>query len=150
KLMRAHAVRKKNVIFDRDMSGQRHLIGKDVVVTDDAVVRDVDADHEEVARADTRRLAGAVSAVKRAELANQVIVAYLKVTLLAFELYVLRLAAQNGVLKDPVAGAESRKSLDYGIRGYLAIGPNFDVVLYYGGRMNTHLQGFENNSCLVD
>jgi hypothetical protein len=62
--VRADIVGKKNVILDRDMSCERDVVREDVVVTDFAVVRDVHADHEEVARTDARRFAFTVGAVK--------------------------------------------------------------------------------------
>ena len=52
------------------------------------------------------------------------------------------------MLVNAIPRAQPRKTFDNGIGGNLAIWANFDVVLDYGGRMNTHLQGFEDNRVL--
>src|SRR5690349_8231417 len=148
KLMRAHVVRKKHVVLYCDMSRQRHFIGENVVVADRAVVRHVYPNHEEVARADARRLPCPVRAMKSAKLAHDVVVADLEKALFAFELDVLRLAAKHGVFVDAIPGPEPRKPLDYGISADLAIQTDFHVRFDYGGRMNRHLQGFEDNRVL--
>ena len=82
-------------------------LAKRVVVAQHAVVRDVDADHQEVAVADARRLALAARAVNRHVLAYQVVVADDQPARLAPELHVLRLAAEDGVLVDAVARAQA-------------------------------------------
>jgi hypothetical protein len=104
--------------------------------------------HKKVARADPRGLPRTIRPVKRAELPNYVVVADFEETLFAFELNVLRLAADNGMLENPVACTQTRKPFDHGVSRNLAIWANFDFVLYYGGWMNTHLQGFEDNRVL--
>ena len=58
--MRAYVVGNENVVLDDDVSRQRDLVREDVVVSDDAVVSNVAADHQEVARPDTRGLVRAV------------------------------------------------------------------------------------------
>src|SRR5690349_3182629 len=93
KLVRAHIVRKKHVVLDFYMACQRHFIREDVVVADHAVMRYVYTDHKEVARADAGRLRRAVRPVKRAKLADDVVIANLEKALFALELNVLRLAA---------------------------------------------------------
>src|SRR5436190_8800220 len=98
----------------------------------------VHADHEEVAGADAGSLAGAVGAMKGTELADEIVVADLEVTLLAIELYVLRFAAENRVLEDPVSRAQPGKPLDDGVSGNLAVWADFDVIFDYGGRVNLH------------
>src|SRR5689334_5007301 len=130
------------------MAGQRHFIREDVVVADDAVVRYVYADHKKVARADAGRLPRAVRAMKRAKLADDVVIANLEKALFALELNVLRLAADDGVFVDAITRSEPRKALDHGISADLAIWTDFDVRFDYGGRMNRHLQGFEDNRVL--
>lgn len=146
--MRANVVRKKHVILDRDMAREGHLICKDIVVANHAIVRDVHTHHEKVARPDARRFTRAVRPVQRTKLANQIIVANLEKTLFPLELGVLRFAAHHGVLVNTVPRAQPRKTLNNCIRRDLAIGANFHVVFDYGGWMNTHLQGFENNRVL--
>src|SRR5690349_6618738 len=138
-LMRTHVVGQKNVVLDFYMTGQRHFIREDVVVTDDAVVRDVNAHHEEVARADASRLTRAVGAMKRAKLPNNVVVADLEETLLALELDVLRLAADDGVFVNAIARAEPRKALDHGVSADFAVRTDFHVGFDNGGRVDRHL-----------
>ena len=80
----------------------------------------------------------AVGPVKSAKLANEIVVAYLKITFLASELYVLRFAANHGVLEDAVAGADARKPLDNGIGANLAIWADFDLIFNDSGWVDRH------------
>jgi hypothetical protein len=131
------------VIFDRDVARKRHVVGKDVVVTDHAVVRDVHSHHEEVARADARCFALTVSAVESAILANDIVVAYFEIARLAFELQILRLTADYGMLEDAIPGADASVLLDDGIGPNLAIWANFRVIFYDGRWVDGHfLTGF--------
>jgi hypothetical protein len=146
--MRAHTVRKKHVILNHDMPRQRHLIREDIVIPNHTIMRNMHADHKKVARADPRSLPLAVGPVKSAKLANDVVVANFEETFFPFEFNVLRLAANHGMLENAVTGAQTRKLFDHRISRNLAIWANFDVVLDYSGRMDTHLQGFEDNRVL--
>ena len=76
--------------------------------------------------------------MKRAELANDIVVAKLEITGLAFELHILRLTANHGVLKDAITGSDARESLNDGIGADLAIWANFDVILDDGCGMDGH------------
>jgi hypothetical protein len=78
------------------------------------------------------------SPLKSAKLADEVVVPDLQVTFFASELYVLRLAANHGVLKDAVAGADTRKPFDHRIGPDLAIRANFHVIFDDGGWVNGH------------
>ena len=80
------------MILHDDVARERDAVGEDVVVADLAVVRDVRADHQEVARADARRRALAARAVQGRVLANQVVVTDDEFAPLASKLHVLRLA----------------------------------------------------------
>ena len=148
KLMRTDVVRNKHVVLDHDMSRERDFIREDVIATDLAVVRDVTAHHEKVARADARRLTFAAGPVQRTKLPNLIIVADFQITLLAPEFHVLRLAAHHGMLKNPVPGPQFGIPLDDGIGGDLAIWAYFDVIFDDRCRMDSHLQGFEDNGVL--
>jgi hypothetical protein len=88
--------------------------------------------------------------MQRTKLANQIVVPDLQETLFPIELNVLRLPANHRMLVNTIMSAQPRKTLNNRIRRDLAIRADFHVVFYYGGWMNMHLQGFENNSCLVD
>jgi hypothetical protein len=142
KLMRADIVGKKNVILDRYVPRERDLVREDVVVTDNTVMRDVNADHKKIARSDARRLSLAIRPVKSAELANDVVVTDFQLAGLAFELDVLRFATNHGMLEYPVPGADPGESFDYGIGSDLAIRANFDVILDDGCGMNGHFLRF--------
>ena len=137
-LVRADVIGKKNVILDRDVPRERHFIREDVVVADHAVVSHVNPDHEKVARADARRQSFTVGAVKSAELANDVVVPDFEIALLAFELNILRLAADHSMLEDAIAGAETGEPFDYSVGSDLAIWANFDVIFDDGCVMNCH------------
>src|SRR6185369_2497025 len=132
KLMRAHSVGKKNVILNRDVSGERNFVRKNIIVANHAVMRDVHANHEKVAGTDPRRLSRAIRPVKRAELADDVVVPDFQKTRLAFELHILRFATYNRMLKDSISGTQPRKPLDDGISPNLAIRPDFDVIFDNG------------------
>jgi hypothetical protein len=115
----------------------------------------VHSNHEEVTRADARRFSLAVGPVKSAKLADLVIVANFEKTLLALELHVLWLAANHGVLENPVSRADSGKSLDDGVGADLAVWADFHIILDYGCGVNSHfwlnlqnLQDFEDNGVL--
>jgi hypothetical protein len=126
--MRADVVGKKDVILDGDVSGKGDFVGEDIIVADTAVVRDVYADHEEVARSDPRRFTLAAGAMERAKLPNQVVVADLEETWLTFELHVLRLSANHGMLENAIARAHFSELLDDRVGANLAIWANFDVI----------------------
>jgi hypothetical protein len=120
------------------MPRKRDLVGEDVVVTDKTVMGYVYPNHKEVARADARCFAFAVGPVKGAELADQVIVTNLQITLFALKFYVLWLAANHGVLKDPVSRAKAGKTLDDGVSPDFAIWADFHVIFNYGCGVNSH------------
>jgi hypothetical protein len=140
KLMRADIVGKKDVILNGDVSGKRDFVGEDIIVAYTAVMRDVYAHHEEVARTDPRHLIFAAGAMKRAKLPNQVVVANLEEAWLTFELYVLRLSANHGMLEDPVARADFSELLDNRVCANLTIWANFDVIFDYGCGMDRHFE----------
>src|ERR1700752_400793 len=128
KLMPAHAVGKKNVILDRDVSRERNFVRKNIIVADHAVVRDVYSHHEEDARTNTRRLAGAIGPVKRKEFSDDIVVADLEKTRLTFELHILRLPANHRMLENAVPGSDSRESLDDSVRSDLTVWADLNVV----------------------
>jgi len=136
--MRAHIVGKKNVILDRYVPGECDFVRENVVVTDNTVVRNVNADHKKISRAGARYQSFAAGPVKSAELTNDVVVADLEIARLAAELHVLRLTADYGMLKDAIPGAEPCVSLDDSIGRDLAIRANFHVILYYRCGVNRH------------
>jgi hypothetical protein len=136
KLMRAHTVGKKNVILNRDVPRERNFVRKNIIVADHAVVRDVHSDHEKVSRTDARRLSLAIGPMKRAELANDIVVADLEESRLTLELHILRLAANHCMLENAIPGADSREALDDRIGSNLAIRADFDVILDDRGRVN--------------
>src|SRR4051812_37015462 len=108
------------MVFNHDVSGEGNLVGEDIIVANDAVVRHVNADHQEVARAYTRLFAFAARAMQCYAFAYQVIVAYDKTALLAFELHVLRQSAQNGVFADSIPASQNCELFDDDMRSNLA------------------------------
>lgn len=120
------------------MPGKSDFVSEDVVVADNAVVRDVNADHEKVARADVRGLAFAVRAMKRAKLSNHVVVADFEIAPLAFELQILRLAANHRMLKNVIPGPDFCEFFNDGVGSDFTIRANFNVVLYNRCGMNGH------------
>jgi hypothetical protein len=110
------------------------------------------ANHEEVARTDSRRLTLAAGAMESAKLANQIIVANLEVARFTSKLHILRFPANHGVLKNAISRANSRKSLDDRIGSNLAIRADFYVIFNDGSGVNRHfstgLQDFQDNPVL--
>src|SRR5215213_10459540 len=134
------------------MPSKRDFVSEDIVVADEAVVGDVHTHHEEVARADPRRLTLAAGAVKSAKLADQIIVADLEIAWFAPKLHVLRLTANHRMLKNAVSRPNSGESLDNGIGANLAIRADFHVVFNDCCGVNRHfstgLQDFQDNPVL--
>ena len=120
------------------MSGKSDFVSEDIVVADDAVVRDVNADHEEVARTDASCLSLAARAMKRAKLPNHVVVADFEIAPLALKLQILGLAADNSVLENVIPSPDFREFLNDGVGSDLTIWANFDVVFDDCCGMNGH------------
>ncbi len=85
--------------------------------------------HEKVARANPRNLAFTTGPVQRHKLSYQIIIANHQTAALASKLYILRRAAENRVLKDPVALSHRRVCLDYCMRANLGSSAYDDFVL---------------------
>lgn len=81
-----------------------------------------------------RCLAFTVRAMESTKLTNQIVVANVEETSLAFKLYVLWFATENYVFKDAISVTDSRKPLDNRMRTNLSVVANFDVVLDYDKR----------------
>lgn len=155
-LMDADFVGKKNVILRHDVAGEGRAVGKDAIVSQPAVVCDVDPDHEKISRADLRHFMLARRTMNGHAFANQVIVADREVAAFAFELHVLRFPAERGVFEDAISFAQRRVAFDNGVRTDFAarpdphavfnddvrsdlyIGGNFGKRTNYGCRMNHH------------
>src|SRR5262249_7387410 len=99
-----------------------------IIVADNAVVRDVHSHHKKVARADPRRLIWTIRPVKRAELADDIVVADLEIACLTLELHILRLSTNHRVLEDAIARADPREALDDGMRTNFAVWSDLNVV----------------------
>ena len=76
--------------------------------------------------------------MKSAKLANHIVVADLEIARLAFELHILRLAADDRMLENAVPGADSREPLDDRVGPNLAIWADFDVIFDYRCGVNWH------------
>jgi hypothetical protein len=138
KLMRADVVGKEDMILDGDVSGERDFVGEDIIVADNAVVRDVHPHHKEIARTDPGYFAFAAGTMERAKLSDHIVIANLEKAWLVFELYVLRLTADHGMLENPVACADSSELLDDRVCSNLAIWANFHVIFDYGCGVDRH------------
>src|SRR5687768_12875693 len=106
------------------------------------------ADHEKIARADTRRFVFTACPVERAKLTNLIVIPDFEVAALTAELKVLGLTADDRMLENPVSGSEFRIPLDDRISPNLAIWADFHVIFDDCCRMDRHLQGFEHNRVL--
>ena len=89
--------------------------------------------------------------MKSAILANDIVIADLEITRLAFELHVLRLTADHGMFEDAISGSEARVLLDDGIGPNLAIWPDFHVIfdddVWANNRVGIDLGGRADDSC---
>ena len=93
------------------------------------LLRNVRPNHEKVARANPRNLSFTTGPVQRHKLSYQIIIANHQTAALASKLYILRFAAENRVLKDPVALSHRGVSFDYRMRANLGSSANDDFVL---------------------
>ena len=144
------------MILSHDMTGERGAIGKDAIVLQQAVVRDVDPDHQKIPRTDARLFAFAGGSMNGHVFADQVFVADDQAAGFASELNVLRFAAEGGVLVNAIAGADGGEALDDRMRPDLAprtdryfildddvrtdlrISCNLGPRINYGRWMNSH------------
>ena len=110
------------------MARQGRVVGEDAVVTDDAVVGDVDVDHKQVA---TAHLGQALilhgTAVEGAVFANDVVVANLKEGALTGVLLVLAILTDGGVLEDLVAATNLGRALDHHMGTYPGVVTDFHL-----------------------
>jgi hypothetical protein len=90
------------VIFNGHIAGEGDPVCEDIIVADDAIVRDVDSNHQEVAGTNACRLTLAGGAVQGAKLPNEIIVANYQLTQLTFELYMLWLSSEDNMFENAV------------------------------------------------
>ena len=93
------------MIFNRNVTGKSHVIRKNIIVSDIAVVSYVDSYHEKVPRSYSGRLSLSTGAVQSAEFADCVVVAYYKSASFVCELYILRFTTNYGVIEDTITGS---------------------------------------------
>src|SRR5436189_6081773 len=119
-LVRPCIVRKKDVIFNLDVTSQGRAVGEDVVIANYAIVGDVHSHHQKVSRAKAFNSTFATAAMQRAKLANQIVIADDEAARFAFELDILGLATDHRVLEDPVALSDACIPLDHCVCANLA------------------------------
>ena len=109
------------------MPGQQHVIGKDDVVADLAIVGDMGANHQQVMIADLRRLSLVQGAVDGAILAKRVVRADQHPADFFGHLRVLRRSAQDRSFHHAIAGAECHAAFDDDAAGQLAAVADFRI-----------------------
>ena len=134
--MCADVVRKKNVVFDLNVTRQGHFVGKNIVVANVAIVSNVNSHHEEVSGTYSSNLAFPAGAMKGAELTNQVVVPDLQEAFFAFELHILGFAPEYGVFKNRISAAETCIAFDNGVCANLAAVTDFSFIFYDSERAN--------------
>ena len=111
------------------MTSECDTVCEDIIVADDAVVRDVDSNHQKVAGTNSCRLTLAGGAVEGAKLSNEIIVANYQMTNLAFELHMLWLASEDSMFENAVPVAQAGKAFDHRMRANLTVVAYFDMLL---------------------
>lgn len=111
------------------MTGEGDTVCEDIIVADDAVVRDVDSNHQKVAGTNSCRFTLAGGAVEGAKLPNEIIVANYQVSHLAFELHMLWLASEDSMFENAVPIAQAGKALDHRMSANLTVVADFDMLL---------------------
>ena len=138
--MRPNIVRKKDVILNFYVTGQGRSVGENIVVANEAIMRDMHTNHEEVARTDACDCAFAARPMQSAKLPNQIIVADDQAARFAFELHILRFAAQDSVFENAVASTyfgellNDRVGADYTpfAKGYVVFDNGIRANAYVG------------------
>lgn len=104
-----HDVRK---VFYGDVPRQSHVVRDGDVIVQNTIVAEVNKGHEEVSGTHLGRIPFAGRAVNRHVLAKHIVVPDLEERWLARILLVLRIAAENGALKNLVSSTHLRAALD--------------------------------------
>ena len=125
------------MILRRNMPGQSGAICKNAIVFEQAVVGDVDTDHQKISRTDPRHLAFTRRAMNRHIFADQVLVADDEAAYFAFEINMLRFAPEGCVFGDAIPFAEGGVAFDDGMRCNLA--PCADRDILFDHRVGTDL-----------
>ena len=102
------------------MPSQSRPIGKDTIVFQDAVVRDVHPDHEIISRADACRHVLTRGAMNGHIFANQIVIADQETARFATEFQILRFASEGGMFEHAVPFAQARVALYDRMRSDLA------------------------------
>ena len=114
--MDADSARDGHVRLDMAVTAQDRVVGDDDPVVDDAIVRDVHVDHQQVVRADAGDpLLFFAAAVDRHPFANDVLVADLDAGRAASERDILGFAADHRERMDDVSFAERGHALNAGM-----------------------------------
>jgi len=96
-----------------DMPREGSTVRKDIVVPNIAIVRNVNANHQEVSRANARSRAFPARAVDSDMFSNQIVVANFKIAGLSHKLYILRFAPDYSMFEDPVALSKTGIAANY-------------------------------------
>ena len=110
------------------MTGDGRIVGHDDVVTNHAVVGDMDIRHQQIVAANTGdALVLHGSAMQGTAFADDVVVTNHQPGRLTLVLLVLTLLAHRRELEYPVPAPDGRRPLDNNMGGYLRAGANLDV-----------------------
>jgi hypothetical protein len=129
----------ENMILNRDVPGKGHAIRKNIIVSDIAVMSNVNSNHKKVSRSDPSCLSLSAGAVQSAELADCVFVAYYESASFVCELYILRFATKHCVLEDTITGSQRGIALDNRVGTYLASVADLHIILDDSVRPNTNI-----------
>jgi hypothetical protein len=121
------------------VAGKSHVIRKNIIVCDIAVMSNVNPDHEKVPRSYSSRLSLSTGAVQSAEFADCVVVAYYKAASLVCELYILRFTTNHSVFEDTITGSHGGITLDNRVGADLASVADLHIILDDGVRTNTNI-----------
>ncbi len=149
KLVNGRETTEDHEIADHHVARQGRVVGENAVVTDDAVVGNVNVDHEQVAATDLgQALVLNCATVHGAVLAKDVVVANLEESALAGVLLVLAILTDGGVLEDLVAATNLGRALDHHVGAHPGVVADF----YLGAddRKGADFNPFTDHGRLMD
>lgn len=133
--MNSHESAEYGVVFHRHVSGQRCAIGKNIVRTDYAIVRNVRLSHKQIVIADrSDESASSRAAIHRHTFADDVAFADDQFCIFALKLQVLRRLTKRGEREDLIAFANLAGAGDDYVAMNFDIVMNCDVITYDGVR----------------
>ncbi len=117
----------KDTISNLNVAPEQRAVGKNNVVTNADVVADMGVDHEEIIRADDRRLFRDCGAMHRGPLAEKIAAANDQAGGFMLLFDILRSVADDGPDMETIVGADGRVAGQVNVRAHAATRANGDM-----------------------